>query len=313
MPKSSLIALTGGTGFVGKHIIPALLKAGYKVRVLARSPEKLADIDYGNLGHDSIGHDNLEILKGELGKDDAALVKGADIVLHMAGLIKARSLSQFMAINAVAAGQVAQAAQEAKVGRFVLLSSQTANVPKLSGYAASKHAGELAVTAAYHGPLAIIRAPAVFGPGDEATRPFFDFISKGKLPVAGGKGWAERRMAMVYVKDLCRVITKEAMTGAYDGKTMTPCSIPDLSWPDFAAYAGDALGITVKAMPIPAPVIIAIAGLTSVSSRLFGMGHLTLGKLREFRYEDWTSPDVIQNATPFVEALRITAASYEKK
>jgi len=47
-----------------------------------------------------------------------------------------------------------------------------------------------------------------------------------------------------------------------------------------------------------------------VTSRLLGKGHLTLGKLREFLYEDWSSQDVIQNPTSFIEALRITAKSY---
>ena len=82
--------------------------------------------------------------------------------------------------------------------------------------------------------------------------------------------------------------------------------------PDFAQAASEALGRRVTARPIALPVIKAVAAATSVSSRLFGKGHLTLGKLREFRYEDWTSADVIQNPTPFIDALRITARSYEK-
>ena len=298
-----LIAVTGGTGFVGRHVIKALLESGHQVRALARTPAKLADLSA----------DNLEIIKGGLGTDDAALVQGADIVLHMAGLIKARNLAEIMAVNRDAAGDIAKAAQAAGVKRFVLLSSQTAGQPQLSDYAASKHAGEAAVKEAYQGKLAIIRAPAVFGPGDEATKPFFDFIAKGKLPVAGGPNWRSRKMAMVFVSDLARDIAQRAITGDYDGQTLTPCSVPALSWEQFAADAGQALDISVKTMPIPLPIIKAIAAGTSVASRLFGVGHLTLGKLREFLYEDWSSGDVIQNSTPFIEALRITAESYKKE
>jgi hypothetical protein len=83
-----------------------------------------------------------------------------------------------------------------------------------------------------------------------------------------------------------------------------------LTWENFALNAGTALGINVKATPIPLPVIKTIAAATSVTSRLLGKGHLTLGKLREFLYEDWSSQDVIQNPTSFIEALRITAKSY---
>ena len=304
MPAAKpIIAVTGGTGFVGRHVIKALLESGYQVRALARTPAKLA----------GLSADNLEILKGGLGTDDAALVQGADIVLHMAGLIKARNLAEIMAVNSDAAGDIAKAAQAAGVKRFVLLSSQTAGQPQLSDYAASKHAGEAAVKEAYQGKLAVIRAPAVFGPGDEATKPFFDFIAKGKLPVAGGPNWRSRKMAMVFVSDLARDIANRAITGDYDGQTLTPCSVSALSWEQFAADAGQALDISVKTMPIPLPIIKAVAAGTSVTSRLFGVGHLTLGKLREFLYEDWSSGDVIQNSTPFIEALRITAESYKKE
>jgi len=298
-----LIAVTGGTGFVGRHMIRALLTQGYRVRALARTPSKLSDIK----------HQNLEIFQGSLGTNDAGLVDEADVVLHMAGLIKAKTRDAIMAVNCGAAGAIAKAADQASVPRFILLSSQTAHQPQLSDYAASKHAGEGAVKVAYTGKLAIIRAPAVFGPGDEATKPFFDFIAKGRLPVAGGPKWKQRKMAMVFVNDLVNDMALHAVSGTYDGQTLTPCTVPALTWERFAQDAGQALGISVKVTPIPLPFIKAVAGATSVTSRLFGIGHLTLGKLQEFLYEDWSSQDVIQNATPFIEALRITAASYKKE
>ncbi|MDB2438075.1 NAD(P)H-binding protein [Hellea sp.] len=298
-----LIAVTGGTGFVGQHMIKALLEQGYRVRALARTLSKLSHVT----------HQNLEIIKGGLGSDDAGLVKGADVLLHMAGLIKAKTRQDIMAVNRDAAGAIAIAAQNASVPRLVLLSSQTAGQPQLSDYAASKHAGEIAVKEAYRGKLAIIRAPAVFGPGDEATKPFFDFIAKGRLPVAGGANWKSRQMAMVFVSDLVNDIALRAVSGDYDYQTLTPCTVPALTWEQFASDAGQALDKSVKVTLIPLPVIKAVAGATSLTSRLFGVGHLTLGKLREFLYEDWSSQDVIQNATPFIDALRITAASYTKE
>lgn len=304
MPAAKLlIAVTGGTGFVGRHVIRALLENGYKVRALARSPEKLADIS----------NNNLQTFKGSLGTNDAAFVGGADVVLHMAGLIKARNLSEFMAVNRDATKMLSKATYEAGAKRFVLLSSQVAGQPQLSEYAASKEAGEIVVKEAYDGNIAIIRAPAVFGPGDQATKPFFDFIARGHLPVAGGTDWRKREMAMVFVTDLANDIASRAVSGDYDGQTLTPCTVPALTWENFAADAGEALGITVKVTPIPLPIIRTVAAGTSVTSRLFGAGHLTLGKLREFLYEDWSSQDVIQNSTPFIEALRITAESYKKE
>ena len=103
-----LIAVTGGTGFVGQHMIKALLEQGYFVRALARTPSKLSHIT----------HQNLEILKGSLGQHDAMLVKGADVLLHMAGLIKAKTRQDIMAVNRDAAGTIAKAAQNASVPRL---------------------------------------------------------------------------------------------------------------------------------------------------------------------------------------------------
>jgi len=179
MSKTGFIAVTGGTGVVGHHVIRALLTEGYNVKALARSPSKLSDIT----------DDKLTVIQGNLKAVDASFLKGASTVLHMAGLIKAQTREDIMLVNRDGAGAVASAAQEVGVPRFVLMSSQTAGQPQLSDYAASKYAGEIAVKEAYQGTLAIIRAPAVIGPRDEATKPFFDFIQKGKLPVAGGKGW----------------------------------------------------------------------------------------------------------------------------
>jgi len=249
-----LIAVTGGTGFVGRHMIKALLERGFKVRALARTPAKLSDLT----------HENLDVLQGSLGSNDEEFVNGADIVLHMAGLIKARTRADIMAVNRDDTGAIAKAAQDANVERFVLLSSQTACQPQLSDYAASKEAGERAVKEAYRGKLAIIRAPAVFGPGDEATKPFFDFIARGRLPVAGGKNWRARKMAMIFVTDLVNDMADRAVAGHYDGQTLVPCTVPALTWENFALNAGTALGINVKATPIPLPVIKTIAAATSV-------------------------------------------------
>jgi len=78
---------------------------------MARTPAKLS----------AAKHDNLEILQGSLGSHDEELVDGADVVLHMAGLIKARTRADIMAVNRDDTGAIAKAAQDASVERFVLL------------------------------------------------------------------------------------------------------------------------------------------------------------------------------------------------
>ncbi|MGB0906716.1 MAG: NAD-dependent epimerase/dehydratase family protein [Maricaulaceae bacterium] len=294
--QNLLIGITGGTGFVGRHVIQAALAHGHRVRVLARSPKKLSDIK----------HDNLDVLTGQLGVGNAALCEGCDAVLHIAGLIKARTRREFDAVNVDAAGEMASAAKTAGVKRFVLLSSMAARKPELSDYAGSKYGGEMAVKAAYDGRLAIIRAPAVFGPGDEATAPFIDLIKRGLLPTPGGAGWKTRKLSIVAVEDLAADIVMACADGRYDGRIVSPSSIPSLTWPDFADMASKAAGRKVRIVPLPRAVLYPVAGVTSATSRLFGMGHLTLGKLREFLYDDWSSEDVIAEALPMRERLAET-------
>jgi len=298
------IALTGATGFLGQHLLTALLSAGHEVNALIRSPDKLPK-DIGE-------HVSLSLTKGNLSADLTQWAQSADCVIHLAGLIKARNRAEFMAVNADGAARVAKAAQSAKVPRFILLSSMTAREPHLSGYAASKLAGETAAKTAYtDGALSIIRAPAVFGPDDMATKPIFQMLLKGWLPVVGGN-WKDTNLSMVYIDDLVRDIVEHAIQGVYDGHIVSPSTVPKMSWSEFADFASQALERRVRVLPIPIFIIKPIAAVTSVTLKLFGIGHLSLEKLREFRHADWTSADEIDNPTPMIEALRVTAASYKR-
>lgn len=302
------IALTGATGFLGQHLLVKLLESGHEVHALLRSPAKLSPKLCENT--------RLKIFTGDLQSDFQSdfsqWAEGADCVIHLAGLIKARNRAQFMAINADAAGRVAQAANSAGVPRFILLSSMAAREPQLSSYAASKAAGERAVKAAYDkGALAIIRAPAVFGPDDVATAPIFSLLKKGLLPVIGGR-WKDVNLSMVYIDDLVQDIVNKGMNGTYDEHIVSPSTIASMSWQDFADYAAQALGRPVRILPVPSFIMKPAAAITSVTLKWFGLGHLTLEKLREFQHVDWTSGDEIDNPTSMIEALAITAASYEK-
>ena len=292
----ALIGVTGATGFIGLHLIRQALDMGFSVRAMVRSPAKLQ----------GLFHERLDIHAYGLGEKDKAFCDGCDAVIHLAGLIKAKSRHDFDAVNVTAAANIANAAQSSGVSRFILVSSITAKAPELSDYAASKNAGETAVKTEYNGALAIIRAPAVFGPGDQATAPFMDLILKGVLPTAGGKSWQERKLALVAVEDISADLLTKGLLGDYDGQTVSPCNLGAISWPEFGAMAARAADRHVRVVPIPLGIIYPIAAITSVTSALLNKGHLTLGKLREFLYEDWSSADVIQNAPPMEDRLRET-------
>lgn len=298
-----IIALTGATGFVGKVVLQDLLARGYLVKALIRPGS----------AHKGFAHKNINWIEGELGNphSEAALCAGAKAVIHMAGLITARTKTDYMRINAAHTGTLAAAAGRAGVGRFIYLSSLTARAPGLSDYAASKRAGEGAfarsLAAAKHGMKGVVvRAPAVFGAGDKATAPFYTLIRKGILPAPGGRNWRARKLSLVHVDDLAAFLSGPCLEGGCDGRTVSVATKACLSWPEFAEECQQALGWHVRAVPLPLSVLYPIAAVNTLSKRFLGVGHLTLGKLREFLHPDWCVKAEYEVKTPLQSALKKT-------
>jgi nucleoside-diphosphate-sugar epimerase len=253
------IALTGATGFVGAHTARELISYGHDVRLLVRDAGRLTpELAQG-----------AQIVEGSL--EDATalsgLVQDADAVIHVAGAIKAANLHGFMAANAHGAARLAAAAVQAGVSRFVHVSSLAAREPQLSGYCASKAAGEVAVrTAADAAPgmaLTIIRPPAVYGPGDRATLPLAD-LAAALVAAAEGAG----RSGACYEID-------DGTPGGYSHAAM-------------AEAAGQVTGRVSRVAHLPRALLTLTGagaeGLMSVTGRAV---ILSRGKVRELYHDDW--------------------------
>jgi nucleoside-diphosphate-sugar epimerase len=278
-----LVAVTGASGFVGPHLVAALACHGWKVRLLLRRWSPLP----------SLAGVEAEIVWGDLG-DEAALrrlVDGADAVVHAAGLIKARHASDFMAVNQGGTARLAALAPQAK---FLLLSSLAAREPGLSPYAASKRAAE-EVLAGRTGPWLAVRAPAVYGPGDRETLSYFRTAERGIAPEpmgpkAAGKG---ARLSLIHVADLA-----DALALALAARL--PASVYEIGdglaagydYADMADAAGAALGRRLIRLPVPRPVMAAVAGLNGLWQSLGGASRiLTAGKVAEIFHSDWVAHD----------------------
>ncbi|MBL4870033.1 MAG: NAD(P)H-binding protein [Robiginitomaculum sp.] len=300
-PKSQLplIALTGATGFVGGRVLQMLLDQNYCVKALVRSKSN------SNL----LQSKNLNWVEGSLEDTSslAALTLGADMVIHMAGLVTARTKDDYFRINSTAVGDLARIANEQNVKRFVYLSSITARKPKLSDYAASKRGGEGRFSRKLGKMKGVcVRAPAVIGAGDKATAPFYAFILKGYLPCPGGKNWRDRKIGIAYVDDLARFLIGPCLQGEHDGKTVSVATRASLTWPEFASECAKAVGKPVRPIPLPVSLLYMVASGTSVTKRVLGKGHLTLGKLQEFLYEDWSVSAKYQTDTSLQSILKAT-------
>lgn len=227
-----------------------------------------------------------EIVLGDL-RDDAALTRlcaGADVVVHCAGLVKARSRAAFDAVNVEGARKVAVAA--ADVPHVLMVSSLTAREPGLSHYSASKRAGEEAMAALLGDRLTVARPCAIYGPGDRELLPAFLAADRGPiLPVLA----AQARVAMIHVEDAARQIAELAAARSDGARTVALCdSRPDgYSWRELMSEAARACGKTPRLAPIPEALIRAV-GITNDFTLLLGATPmLTSAKARELLHPNW--------------------------
>ncbi len=219
----------------------------------------------------------------------ARLVAGADLVIHNAGVVRARNAAAFMEANATGARRMAEAAARSMAddGRYVLVSSLAAVRPGISSYAASKAAAEDLTRKALAGrPIAIARPPAVYGPDDAATQPLFDAIRRGLVPMLGP---ASARFAMIYVDDAARAILAAGRGAAVDGPTFEfDDGASGHSWADLRAAAEAAAGRPMRTLKVPAPAIRALGALGSLAAWTgIATPLLARGKAREILAGDW--------------------------
>ncbi|NJM35307.1 MAG: NAD-dependent epimerase/dehydratase family protein [Rhodomicrobium sp.] len=189
-----VVAVTGGTGFVGGALIEGLLRRRDRVTALARDPSQL------------LCTNDVVAIRGTL-EDEAALgrlASGADAFIHCAGITHARRAADYGAVNVEGAALAARAAADAGA-RFVHISSMSARLPEASPYAASKLASERAVAdASGQNPWIVLRAPAIYGPKDKATLPYFRMVKAGIA--AEPLTRAEARASLLFVTDLVDAI-----------------------------------------------------------------------------------------------------------
>jgi nucleoside-diphosphate-sugar epimerase len=182
------IAVTGGTGFVGAHLLDAALGAGHQLNALTR--------------RDQPQRDGVEWILGDL-QDRSALerlVDGADAIVHVAGTISATNAAAFEKGNVAGTLAMLAAATAGGVRRFVHVSSLAAREPKLSLYGGSKAKAEELVHSSGL-DWAIVRPPAVYGPGDKETLELFRMAKLG-LMLMPPKG----RVSVIHADDLARLL-----------------------------------------------------------------------------------------------------------
>ncbi|MEO5938334.1 MAG: NAD(P)H-binding protein [Sphingomonas sp.] len=294
----TVIALTGGTGFVGSHVIDQALSAGIELRALARRPQaERAGVTW---------------VAGAL--DDAAslatLVTGAEAVLHVAGVINAPDRAGFAAGNIEGTRAMIAASEHAGIRRFVQISSIAAREPDLSDYGWSKAEADKVLIAS-NLDWTIVRPPAIFGPRDNEMLELFKLAKKHVMPLPPAGG----RLSVIAVEELVRLLIALPMSNALTREIVEPDDGRPDGWDhrDLARAIGIATGSKVLPLPLPRLILDAV----SAGDRLVrGKGaKLTPDRVRYFCHKDWVSharppADVWAPQVDTRDALAATAAWY---
>ena len=279
---SETIAVTGATGFIGRHLVNCLLTDGYEVRALARRQ------------NDGLPA-SVEVIHGSVEDETAveALIDGADAVVHCAGLIKGAGKDRLREVNVGGTAALARVCARQKAPpRVVFLSSLAARHPELSDYAASKHDAE-AELASHGGDLdwSVLRPPAVYGPGDKETYQLLKFVSRGYFLVPDLDG---SRISLIYVSDLCDAIVALLREPPPAGTVIDirdPCE-DGYSWKSVASACERYLGRRITCIQVPKAALDALAAANVAVGRITGRPPmLTPGKVRELYHRNWVCRD----------------------
>ena len=291
------IALTGGTGFVGSRLIDALIESGHEISALTRRPKD--------------GEKSVNWVGGSLEDRPALdrLADGADALIHVAGVLKADEAG-FEAGNVRGTAAVIAAARAANVPRFVHVSSLAAREPELSLYGGSKARAEALVRQSGL-DFAIVRPPAVYGPGDKETLELFRMAGRGLILLP-----PEGRLSLLHADDLARLLI--ALAGA---ETPPRLAEPDDGTPggwthrQLASALGDAVGRKALAVSMPRAAIRFGALLDGLIRR--DRAKLTPDRAAYFCHPDWVADPALAPPAglwkPIIgtrEGLRATAEWY---
>ncbi|MDO6413969.1 NAD(P)H-binding protein [Sphingomonas sp. BIUV-7] len=267
----SVLAITGGTGFVGATLIDLALARGYQVRALTRRPQP--------------PRSGIVWIEGALDRPEslAKLVQGCDAVIHVAGVING-SDEEFHLGNVVGTEKMIDAAAQAGIKRFIHVSSLAAREPGLSAYGRSKCASEESVIAS-GGDWTIVRPPAIYGPRDRELLELFRVARLGVVPLPPGG-----HLSVIAVADLARLLLDCIQKPASIARIFEPDDGRDGGWPhaDFVRLIGKAIG-RKKILPLPIPQRLLRWGASADGLIRRGGAKLTPDRVAYFCHPDWTA------------------------
>jgi UDP-glucose 4-epimerase len=269
-PAEPVAVVTGSTGFIGRHVVRALVRSGWRVRLLVRRP----------FASDHAAIETIQTPLVEAAVLDAC--REAAVLIHVAGRVTAPSQAAFDATNVEATRQVAGAAARARV-HLVHVSSQTVAGPgtiddprqedeeprPITAYARSKAEGERIVRSTPGMSWTIVRPTIVYGPGDRAFAPVFRLARLGIIPTVQS---IDAAYMLVHVSELAEAIVTAATAGRGIGQTCFIAHPRPVPLGELLGVIGGLVGRQPAIAPLPRFLISPLASAGTLAARL-GLPH----------------------------------------
>lgn len=318
--------ITGGTGFVGSHVVEIAQKRGLDVICPVRDTASTRYLK------------DKRVETCRLGELESELRKSPDIdyMIHVAGATRASSQKEYDDANVVFTSRLLQLLLDTGVStnlkRFVLVSSQAAAGPStkdydpvfekdephpLSNYGRSKLQGEkVAATFFKELPITIVRPPTVFGPRDTDVFGVFKSARFRITPVLAGP---DRMVSIIYVEDLADgIVTSAQSTNVSSGEIFFLANEQPVIWREFAQLVGRKMGYKPVVTPVPIALMKMIGKIGDMMGKVTGKPALIRSeKIMEMEQLSWVcstskARDVLgwTASTPLDEAVERTRDWY---
>jgi nucleoside-diphosphate-sugar epimerase len=287
------VLITGGTGFIGSHLIELLLKKNAKVYALVRdlnNPRWIKGFD-------------IHFLEGDF-FSLPSLPKGIDYVYHAAGLTKATKTADYYTVNHLGTASFFESlrSQNIRPKRVIYLSSLAAVGPSSDGepikennpphpitpYGRSKLMGEIeALKFKDVFPITILRIGAVFGPRDTDFLLYFKWIKRGILP---SLTFQSRQLSLCYVKDLVEAAYLGSQKELESGEIFNIANPDPYSADAVGEAAGLALGKKLRKIKIPLPVISLSASISGIANKFRKSPRIfDRNKFKDIKQKSWAA------------------------
>jgi nucleoside-diphosphate-sugar epimerase len=319
--------VTGATGFIGSHLVDALVQRGDQVRCLVR--------DTNHLGW--VQDSPVEFVVGDCQEKNSLnqAVQDVDQVFHLAGATAAVKEKTYFEVNGLGTENLVRACSEnnPRLKKFISISSQAAAGPCRSGghknesdpcepvspYGKSKLLGEkLALAHAHELPLLILRPCAVYGPRDRGFYTLCKGLARRINPCLADN---DQHISMCHVQDIVRAILLAAETRTESGEIFFLSDGHDYRMAEIGDIFAQAMAINPLKLPLPKQMLFGMAFVAECFSRVTGKPFvLSRGKVEEMIQKNWlcdiTKARTVLGYEPRISLARgaeLTVAWYKKE